>query len=222
MAATNPIYERVGPIFMLAGLGFFALAFASMGYLPWAHLSGLPELTVEQMIAGGVLGDDGPRGVTEDFVDLATRYPEPFARYYGKPDQAAFAKALRLGRDVYVSEACWHCHSQQIRPVGGETQRFGRVSTVSEYANELQRPHMFGTRRVGPDLIRMAGKYANDWHVAHLYDPRIVVPTSVMPRYPWFFEEDAQGNPVPNERGLAMVTYIQWLGSWVPEEERLY
>ena len=85
----------------------------------------------------------------------------------------------------------------------------------------IDTPHLYGTRRIGPDLIRVAGKYSNDWHVAHMWDPRIVVPTSVMPKYPWFFQRDKDGNPVPNERGLAIVAYLQYLGSWIPEEERL-
>jgi cbb3-type cytochrome oxidase cytochrome c subunit len=72
-------------------------------------------------------------------------------------------------------------------------------------------PHLFGTRRVGPDLIREAGIRSNDWHMAHLYDPRSVAPYSVMPSYPWFFD----GERRPTERALALVAYLQWLGSWV-------
>jgi len=75
--------------------------------------------------------------------------------------------------------------------------------------NEMFLPHLFGTRRVGPDLIREAGKHGNDWHAAHFYDPTIVAPTSVMPRYPWFYDDEK-----PNKLGLAMITYVQWLGSW--------
>ena len=71
-------------------------------------------------------------------------------------------------------------------------------------------PHLFGTRRVGPDLIREAGKHSNDWHMAHLFDPRSVAPYSVMPSYPWFFDAERR----PTERALALVAYLQWLGSW--------
>jgi cbb3-type cytochrome oxidase cytochrome c subunit len=74
-------------------------------------------------------------------------------------------------------------------------------------------PHLFGTRRVGPDLIRQAGKHSNDWQMAHLYNPRSVAPYSVMPAYPWFFDEDKR----PTERALALVAYLQWLGSWVEQ-----
>jgi cbb3-type cytochrome oxidase cytochrome c subunit len=69
---------------------------------------------------------------------------------------------------------------------------------------------------VGPDLIRSAGRHSNDWHLAHLYDPRAVAPYSVMPPYPWFFDEERR----PTRRALALVAYLQWLGSWIPEAER--
>lgn len=211
MTPKSPFYERWGAIFLVAGLAFFALAFFSMGYLPYAHLQDLPMQTMAEVAAEP----------SDAFLDLATRYPESFKKHFGEPSPGSYKKALVEGRDVYVGEGCWHCHSQQIRPVGGETRRFGPVSTPEEYQNELQLPQMMGTRRVGPDLIRLAGKYGNDWHAAHLYDPRIVVPTSVMPRYPWFFEKGPGGVPVPNDRGLAVITYLQWLGSWIPEEDRL-
>lgn len=205
------MFERWKAIFLIAGIGFFLLAFFSMGYLPWAHLSDLPMQEVAELA-------ETP---SPYFEDLAKRYPESFKEHFGEVSSETFGEALVMGRDSYIAEGCWHCHSQQIRPVGGETQRFGAVSYPEEYANKLQLPHLLGTRRVGPDLIRMSGKYANDWHAAHLYDPRIVVPTSVMPKYPWFFETNSKDEIVPNKRGLAMIAYLQWLGSWIPESERL-
>jgi hypothetical protein len=87
------------------------------------------------------------------------------------------------------------------------------VSYAREYQNALQRPVLFGTRRVGPDLSREGGRRSNDWHVAHFYDPRNVVPTTVMPPYRWFFD----GVGFPNKKGLAIITYVQWLGSWLEE-----
>jgi cbb3-type cytochrome oxidase cytochrome c subunit len=74
-------------------------------------------------------------------------------------------------------------------------------------------PHLFGTRRVGPDLIRESGRHGNDWHAAHFFDPRLVSPASVMPRYPWLFDGET-----PNADGLAMIAYMQWLGSWATPE----
>ena len=81
-----------------------------------------------------------------------------------------------------------------------------------EYQNELQRPVMFGTRRVGPDLSREGGRRGNDWHAVHFWDPASLSHDSPMPRYPWFFD----GSPdKPNKRGLALIAYVQWLGSWL-------
>ena len=93
----------------------------------------------------------------------------------------------------------------------------GPVSTAEEYQNDMNLPHLFGTRRVGPDLIREAGKHSSDWQMAHLYDPRSVSPYSVMPSYPWFFDDQRR----PTRRALALVAYLQWLGSWIPESERV-
>ncbi len=128
------------------------------------------------------------------------------------------AEALRLGRQVYIGEGCWHCHSQFVRPVSNESLRWGEVSQTWEYQNELQRPVMFGTRRVGPDLSREGGRRGNDWHAVHFFEPKTVSPNSPMPNYPWLFDagEDGERRPdLPNRRGLALITYIQWLGSWL-------
>ncbi|MCO6455533.1 MAG: cbb3-type cytochrome c oxidase subunit II [Pirellulaceae bacterium] len=128
------------------------------------------------------------------------------------------AQALRLGRQVYIGEGCWHCHSQFVRPVSNESKRWGEVSRTWEYQNELQRPVMFGTRRVGPDLSREGGRRGNDWHTVHFFQPQVVSPNSPMPPYPWLFDagQDGVKTPdLPNQRGLALITYIQWLGSWL-------
>ena len=95
----------------------------------------------------------------------------------------------RAGRGVYIREGCWYCHSQYVRPVAGEAARWGPVSEAGEYAWDL--PHLLSTRRIGPDLSRVGLKYSDDWHYAHLWNPRLVVPESIMPRLPWLFEEVA-------------------------------
>lgn len=206
----NPL-ERFSTILLVAGLAFFGLAVVAEAVLPWQTLRGIPMQPLDE-IAGAA---------PPDFVDLAERYPESFKKYYGQPDTKAFARALRLGRDVYIAEACWHCHSQFVRPVSNEDRRFGAVSYPGEYQNELQLPQLFGTRRVGPDLIRSSGKHSNDWHVAHFWEPRDVVPSSVMPSFPWFFDPpaDASAAPQPNQRGLAIVAFVQWLGSWAEQPD---
>ena len=138
--------ESKGGVFLIAGILFFVIASVGMGVLPWAIYAGEGEQTVEEIAAQGIL---------HEFVDLRERFPEQFKRYYGEVSETSFAEALRLGREVYVGEGCWHCHSQQIRPVSNEDLRWGPVSHAREYLNELQRPVLFGTRRVGPEVARM-------------------------------------------------------------------
>jgi cytochrome c oxidase cbb3-type subunit 2 len=195
--------ERFGASFLIAGVITFLLGFFLQGVMPIITLRKLPVASIDELA----------RTIPAEFHQLAEDYPQEFQKYFGEVNPASFAQALRVGKANYIAEACWHCHSQFVRPVSKEDLRFGPVSTSAEYQNMMNLPHLFGTRRVGPDLIREAGKHSNDWHVAHLYDPRSVAPYSVMPAYPWFF--DAQKRP--NERGLALVAYLQWLGSWVEQ-----
>jgi len=195
--------ESVASVMVAAGLGLFVLAGVLTGYLPVSHLSKLKYSMLDE-----VAPEPSP-----DFIDLSKRYPEAFKKAFGAPTKPAFHEALRKGRDQYIAEACWHCHSQYVRPVSNEDQRFGKVSYAAEYRNEMFLPHLFGTRRIGPDLIRESGRHSNDWHVAHFFDPTLVSPASVMPRYTWFFDGET-----PNKTGLAVITYMQWLGSWATPE----
>ncbi|MBI3582171.1 MAG: cbb3-type cytochrome c oxidase subunit II [Nitrospinae bacterium] len=115
------------------------------------------------------------------------------------------------GRHIYIREGCWYCHSQYIRPVAGETMRWGPLSQLGEY--DFDQPQMLSTRRIGPDLNRVGRKYGDGWHVAHHWDPRQVVPDSIMPRFPWLFEKGKDGTPVLNDEGKEVVAYIQKLGT---------
>ena len=91
---------------------------------------------------------------------------------------------LRLvGRDVYVREGCYNCHSQMIRPFRAETERYGHYSVAGE--SVYDRPFQWGSKRTGPDLARVGGRYSDEWHRAHLDNPRDLVPESNMPSYPW-------------------------------------
>ncbi len=91
---------------------------------------------------------------------------------------------LRLtGRDIYVREGCYNCHSQMIRPFRAETERYGHYSVAGEFVYD--RPFQWGSKRTGPDLARVGGRYSDDWHRAHLNNPRDLVPESNMPAYPW-------------------------------------
>ncbi len=107
-----------------------------------------------------------------------------------EPDEnIAPYSALRLaGRDVYVSEGCYNCHSQMIRPFRSETERYGPYTTAGETVYD--RPFQFGSKRTGPDLARVGGRYSDAWQRLHLNDPRALVPESNMPGYPWL-EENA-------------------------------
>lgn len=207
------MFETKSGVFFVAGLFFFAFAFLSNAVVPALMYRHLPEKTAEELINPNV---------RYQMEDLAQRFPEAFRKYFGEPPadpQAAAdwynqkcAEALRLGRSVYVGEGCWHCHSQFVRPVSNESQRWGPVSSSPEYQNELQRPVLFGTRRVGPDLSREGGRRSSDWHAVHFFKPTALSEGSPMPEYPWFFD----GAPdKPNKRGLALTLYIQWLGSWL-------
>jgi len=92
--------------------------------------------------------------------------------------------ALELeGRDIYVREGCYNCHSQMIRPFRAETERYGHYSLAGE--SVYDRPFQFGSKRTGPDLARVGGRYSDEWHRVHLLNPRDVVPESNMPGYPW-------------------------------------
>ena len=92
--------------------------------------------------------------------------------------------ALQLtGRDVYIREGCYNCHSQMIRPFRAETERYGHYSVAGEFVYD--RPFQWGSKRTGPDLARVGGRYNDEWHRIHLMNPRDVVPESNMPGYPW-------------------------------------
>jgi cytochrome c oxidase cbb3-type subunit 2 len=100
--------------------------------------------------------------------------------------------ALNLaGRDVYIREGCYVCHSQMIRPFRSETERYGPYSLAGE--SVYDHPFQFGSKRTGPDLARVGGRYSDDWHRVHLINPRDVVPESNMPRFPWLADAKVDG-----------------------------
>ncbi len=100
--------------------------------------------------------------------------------------------ALRLeGRDIYIREGCYVCHSQMIRPFRAETERYGHYSVAGEFVYD--HPFQWGSKRTGPDLARVGGRYSDDWHRVHLINPRDVVPESNMPGFPWLAENTLDG-----------------------------
>lgn len=154
--------------------------------------------------------------------------PEPHVRPYTPLELA--------GRDIYVREGCFNCHSQMIRPFISETTRYGDYSTAGE--SVYDHPFQWGSKRTGPDLARIGGRYSDDWHIAHLIDPRSVVSGSNMPGFPWLMEGTVDTDElvkkikvmrilgVPYEDGVeetipalsektemdALVAYLQMLG----------
>ena len=98
------------------------------------------------------------------------------------------------GRDIYVREGCYNCHSQMIRPLRAEVERYGHYSVAGEFVYD--HPFQWGSKRTGPDLHRVGGRYSNEWHRLHLLDPRSVVPESNMPAYPWLARTAANAEDI--------------------------
>ncbi|SEF75556.1 cytochrome-c oxidase, cbb3-type subunit II [Marinobacterium lutimaris] len=139
---------------------------------------GLMVLLIIIVISGGGLAEIVPL-----FFQSSTTKPIEGLRTYN---------AVELeGRDIYIREGCNVCHTQMIRPFRAETERYGHYSTADEHVWE--HPFLWGSKRTGPDLARVGGRYSDDWHRAHLYNPRDVVPESKMPAYPWLFENRLTG-----------------------------
>lgn len=151
------------------------------------------------------------------------------------------------GRDIYIREGCSACHSQQIRPLIAEVERYGPYSRAGEFVYD--RPFLWGSKRTGPDLHRVGGKFSDIWHRVHLIDPRSVVAASIMPSYPWLADRDASqagditaklrvlkflGHPYTEEEIEAapgqlealkeidtLIAYLQMLGTGLGEESTL-
>jgi cytochrome c oxidase cbb3-type subunit II len=105
-----------------------------------------------------------------------------------------YAPLALTGRDIYIREGCYGCHSQMIRPFRAETERYGHYSVAGEFVYD--RPFQWGSKRTGPDLARVGGKYSDDWHRTHLNNPRDVVPESNMPGYPWLAKTPADASAI--------------------------
>ncbi|MGL6252274.1 MAG: cytochrome-c oxidase, cbb3-type subunit II [Billgrantia desiderata] len=137
--------------------------------------------------------------VVISFGGLAEIVPLFFQKQTTEPvDGLRPLSALELeGRDIYRREGCVGCHSQMIRPFRAETERYGHYSVAGEFIYEHN--FLWGSKRTGPDLARVGGRYSDDWHRAHMYNPRDVVPGSIMPAYPWLFERTLDGRDTPRK-----------------------
>ena len=120
---------------------------------------------------------------------------------------------LRLtGRDIYVREGCYLCHSQMIRPFRAETERYGHYSVAGEFVYD--RPFQWGSKRTGPDLARVGGRYSDEWHRVHMNNPRDVVPESIMPGYPWLETTSADASVIQKKMEV-----LRLLGAPYSDEE---
>jgi cytochrome c oxidase cbb3-type subunit 2 len=160
---------------------------------------GLMILLIIIVISGGGLAEIVPL-----FFQSSTTKPIEGLRTYS---------AVELeGRDIYIREGCHVCHTQMIRPFRAETERYGHYSTANEHVWE--HPFLWGSKRTGPDLARVGGRYSDDWQKAHLYNPRDVVPESKMPSYPWLFENKLSGKDT-----AAKMTALRKLGVPYTDEQ---
>ncbi len=132
----------------------------------------------------------------------------------------AYSEQELRGKAIYQREGCWYCHTQQIRTLEADTKRYGwrgvdaPISLPGEYVRDA--PHVLGTRRAGPDLARVGGKYDKSWHKTHFNNPRDLVPGSVMPPFPWIVTDNG-GQDLKN-----LIAYIQTLGrtrDWRPDDD---
>ncbi len=158
------------------------------------------------------------------YVTMVMPLSDP-SLYVPTKDAKPYTELEMRGRQVYQREGCMYCHTQQVRNLLEETQRYGMgeeetykrfgiraliqapPSQPGEYVYDS--PHFLGTRRVGPDLARVGGKYDNSWHINHLRDPRSTSPGSLMPAYTWLFDKAGQ----PTGEAIALVAYLQKLGT---------
>jgi cytochrome c oxidase cbb3-type subunit II len=151
---------------MFIRLWLFFLGVLATVFLGWAALVGVPG------------------------IQIGAVPPQPALRNY------TFEQAH--GREIYIREGCIYCHTQQTRPTGfgsDQARRWGRASVPGDYF--FDRPHLLGTSRTGPDLFNIGVRQpSRDWHMSHLYNPRSVMPQSVMPPFPWLFEEKTSTGPL--------------------------
>jgi cytochrome c oxidase cbb3-type subunit I/II len=115
-----------------------------------------------------------------------------------------------MGRDIYIREGCVGCHSQMVRPFRSETERYGEYSKSGEYVYD--HPFLWGSKRTGPDLHRIGGKYPDAWHYNHMDDPRTTSPGSIMPAYPWLLSQKLETNSLP-----ARISALRKVGVPYPE-----
>ncbi|MBV2167888.1 MAG: cytochrome-c oxidase, cbb3-type subunit I [Bdellovibrio sp.] len=202
---------RIVPLYWVRALGglLFLIGFILMCYNIYKTIQLAPKAQEEKAVEVARSGYDEVGGTAHRklegmgflfsilaFLAIAVGsvieiYPTLSLHKYVRPDSITdpYTPLELAGRDVYVKEGCYVCHSQQIRPIAAEVLRYGKPSTIEE--SMYDRPFQWGSKRTGPDLARVGKKYPNLWHYSHMVDPRAVTPKSIMPSYPWLAEKDA-------------------------------
>ena len=122
-----------------------------------------------------------------------------------------------MGRNIYVREGCYNCHSQMIRPLRDEVERYGHYSLAAE--SMYDRPFQWGSKRTGPDLARVGGKYSDDWHRDHLNAPKSVVPGTVMPAYPWLAQTELDPSHIGDELAVQAVLGVPYTAEMIAKAE---
>jgi len=137
--------------------------------------------------------------VAISFGGLVQIVPQFFIKETTTPIEGLkpFGAVALEGRDIYIREGCTVCHTQMVRPLRAEVERYGHYSVAGESVYE--HPFLWGSKRTGPDLARVGGRYSDAWHKAHLYNPRNVVPESNMPSFPWLFDNTLDGKHTANK-----------------------
>ncbi len=202
---------------MLKVISYIGIAVLCVSMLAWRVAPQFkaiqPEIASVQELASSVL---------PALTKVQKRFPNEYKNYFGAEVNAEVAEeALTLGRDVYVAEGCWNCHTQWVRE-NDQNFNWGKPSEIQEVRHELMLPSLIGNRRVGPDLFRLADRQSLDWHAPHLIKPSTTSPGTVMPAYPWLFEKESSLDTwtiIPKKKGLALMIYLDGLGRWEPSEE---
>jgi cytochrome c oxidase cbb3-type subunit 2 len=123
-----------------------------------------------------------------------------------------------VGRNIYIREGCYNCHSQMVRPFRDEIERYGHYSLAAE--SMYDHPFQWGSKRTGPDLARVGGKYSNEWHVAHMKDPRSVVPESIMPKYAFLAERELRKEGIATHLGALKAVGVPYGDAMVANAEK--
>lgn len=179
---------------VLRPFGFFYETQARTHYRLERHSMGL---TVGIIVAASIGGfvEIAPLFTIDDTVESA-------------PDMRVYTPLEQAGRDIYIREGCYACHSQMIRTLRDEVERYGPYSLAVE--SKYDHPHLWGSKRTGPDLARLGEKYSDAWHVQHLIDPRAVAPSSVMPQYAFLQDAPLETETLPDRLAALRVAKVPY------------